>query len=138
MNDNEQCLAEKFANMMVITNDLPDLRKKGMEEFYQQTKRSLVVEDSLFALFLDNSMAMSVMGEITVMENIEEEDTVAFLIRYFLDLNVKHPELSKKLIGALINDRTDEEKVMIDKEVEEIMAKVRPLMEYGHAEWEAL
>ena len=102
-----------------------------MEEFYQQTKRSLVAEGSLFALFVDNSMAMSVTGEVTVMENIEEEDTVASLLGYFLDLDVKHPELSKKLIRALLNDRTDEEKVMIDKEVEEIMAKFRPLMEEG-------
>lgn len=118
-----QCLAGRFANMLILTNDLHDLRRQGMDAFYPHSKNSLVIKETLFALFDDDSLVISVLGKIIVIENIEDAPSV--LLQFFATLSVEQPAFCDELIKDLTNSLSKEEleaSKQIQKELREALA----------------
>ena len=119
-----QTLAERFANMLVLTNDMPDLRKLGIEEFYPLANKSISMRDSLFALFKDNSFFLNVKGKITVINDATDPDSKNFFLQFFAKLRVEDPDFLNALLAHVV-------KSMSKKEIEAVEVAYKELGDYA-------
>lgn len=107
-----QCLAERFSDMMFATNDQMDLRMEGIRGYRPHMKQLISVPDAFIALFTDNSVILSIDGNFTAAENIEDENAPVFLEKCLDDAQVEYPnlmiDLAKDMNSEVTNSERDE------------------------------
>ena len=107
-----QCLAERFSDMMFATNDLMDLRMEGIRKYRRRMKQLISVPDAFIALFTDNSVILSIDGSLTAAENIEDENAPVFLEKCLDAAQLEYPnlmvDLAKDMNSVVTNSERDE------------------------------
>ena len=123
-----QTLATRFANMLILTNDMPELRLAGMEEFYQRAKLFLPKENSTIAVYDDNSIFLSVKGHIKVVDNAFESTPGRLLSHFPAELGDVDPDFLIELASNLVKSMPEEELAKLDghKDVVELLRNLAP------------
>lgn len=107
-----QFLAERFSDMMFATNDLMDLRMEGIRKYRRRMKQLISVPDAFIALFTDNSVILSIDGNFTAAQNIEDENAPVFLEKCLDAAQLEYPnlisDLAEDINKVVTNSERDE------------------------------
>ena len=109
-----QFLAERFSDMMFATNDLMDLRMEGIRKYRRRMKQLISVPDAFIALFTDNSVILSIDGNFTAAQNIEDENAPVFLEKCLDAAQLEYPNLIRDLAEDINKVVTNSERDEIE------------------------